>query len=280
MCRWKGQGRLAKRINVSLVRNWGISSMTWLRGIERECWISTEIRLGSYGFQDTITTSINQRLMNQTGSGGKMGASYVNLQKRGNKTAGQPSAGEGCEKMHKQRWQSNASRGNRYRHFTGRNQRAPKNDNSRSSNISGWSESTSRKTYEWFNRTRLGRAKTFTWNGMTGSKGQSSRDKSLVCKEEQYVIKIESRRGAAGCERSLDEDQQKRTCTSTGSYDRRLETNSQTKMTGWRQLVECLKYGNGSTTWYMDTWSQIQKDMYQGEGEKKEASINFSTALG
>ena len=125
-CRWKGQGFIAKRINVCLVRNWGISSITWLIGIEQECWISTEIRLGSCSFQDIITTSINQQLMNQTSSGGKMEASYVNLQKRGNKAAGQPSAGESCDNMRQPRWQRNASRGNRCRHFTGRNQRAPK----------------------------------------------------------------------------------------------------------------------------------------------------------
>jgi len=49
-----------------------------LTGIERECWMGTEIcRLGGHGFRGTVTAGdgSNQK-------GGKMGAGYVNLQKQ------------------------------------------------------------------------------------------------------------------------------------------------------------------------------------------------------
>jgi len=40
-------------------------------------------------------------------------------------------------------------------------------------------------------------------------------------------MKIECRRGTAGCGRRLDEDQQKRSAQTLGSCDRSLETNQQ-----------------------------------------------------
>ena len=64
--------------------------------------------------------------------------------------------------------------------------------------------------------TRLFQAKMLPRNGATGQIEQSSRGKSLAEKEVPWVNKIESRRVTAGYGRRLDENQQKRRCTSTG----------------------------------------------------------------
>jgi len=66
-----------------------------------------------------------------------------------------------------------------------------------------------------FKPTRLFEAQMFPWDETTGHI-QFSHDKSLAGKEMQFAIKIESRRGTAGCGRRLDEDQQNRRCASTG----------------------------------------------------------------
>jgi len=65
-------------------------------------------------------------------------------------------------------------------------------------------------------QTRLIQAKMFPQNGTTGQIEQFSHGKSLARKEVRGAVKIESRRGTAGCGRRLDKDQQKRRCASTG----------------------------------------------------------------
>jgi len=50
------------------------------------------------------------------------------------------------------------------------------------------------------------------------------------------------------------------------SCDRSLEINQQTKTTS--RCKQWSKDGNGSTTWYMDGWREIEKDLYQEKRKK------------
>jgi len=61
----------------------------------------------------------------------------------------QSSAAESCKKMGRRRRKSNVSWSPRRRHFTGSNQRALKKNSSRSIDVSGQSESASRRTCKW-----------------------------------------------------------------------------------------------------------------------------------
>jgi len=60
-----------------------------------------------------------------------------------------PSAAESCENMGRRRPKRDVNRSTRRRHFTGSNRKAPKKNNSRSSDVSGQSESASRRTCKW-----------------------------------------------------------------------------------------------------------------------------------
>jgi len=80
----------------------------------------------------------------------------------------QPSADESCKTMGRWRLKSDVSRSARRRHFTGSNWRAPKKNNSRSSDVSGQGESASNRTCKWRSRhPRLFQAKMFPRNGTT-----------------------------------------------------------------------------------------------------------------
>jgi len=152
-----------------------------MTGTEREYWMGTEIsRLGGYGFRGTVAAGdgSNQK-------GGEMGAGYLIVRgekKRQQRIVGREeegsssnrpelaalalrgtpltnptlclcdnqrlavaSADESCEKMGRQRRKNDVSTSARYRHFTGTNRRALKKNNSRSNNVSGQSESASRR---------------------------------------------------------------------------------------------------------------------------------------
>ena len=177
------------------------------------------------------------------------------------------------------RWRqiSDVSRSARRWHFARSNQRAPKKNNSRSSDISGQCESASRRTCKWRSRhpSRQGYFRQRCSHGMSRqdkssifhmARASPERRYSKLWKEKQWAMKIEIRCGNAGCVRQLDEDQQKRRCASTGSFDRSLETDQQTKMTSRCKLWS--EYGNSSTAWYLDGLEGFQKDLYQGEEKK------------
>ena len=150
-----------------------------LTGIEREYWMCTEIsRLEVYVFQGTVTAGdgFDQK-------GGKLG-SYVNLQGKGKSAeegwtrrflegsnSNSPELAafvlalrgtpvkktmlylfEALLKAAVKGWigtvgrrKSDVSRSARRRHFTGSNRRAPKKNNSRSSDVSGQGESASNR---------------------------------------------------------------------------------------------------------------------------------------
>jgi len=101
-----------------------------------------------------------------------------------------PSAAKSCERMGRRRRKSDVSRSTRRRHFTGSNRRALKKNNSRSSDVIGQSESTSRSTCKssvkkpTFKQTRLFQARMFQRNGRTGQIEQSLHGKSLAGKGE------------------------------------------------------------------------------------------------
>ena len=140
-------------------------------GVEREYCKGTDIsRKSGHGFEGKVTAA----------DGVKMGAGYVHLRRNKKRkgtrrgkiqlesfwTSGldfgitrhpydkthallvqQPSAAEGCKKMDRRRRKS-VSRSTRCRYLIRGNHRAPKKDNSRSSDFSGQNESTSRLGWE------------------------------------------------------------------------------------------------------------------------------------
>ena len=125
-----------------------------------------------------------------------------------------------CLKMGRRRWKRGVSESTRRRYFTGSNQRAMEINNNRSSDITifgqGESASTRRRTCKWGSRhsNREGcfepLALMFPWNGTTGQIEQSAHGKCLTGRRccQLWAMKIESRRGTAGCGMRLDEDQE------------------------------------------------------------------------
>jgi len=106
--------------------------------------MGTEIgRLGGYGFQGTVTAGDGS---NQ--NGGKMGAGYVNLQKQRKKQQRKVGREEEGSRSNRPELVAFvlALCGTPVRHFSRSNQRAPKENNSRSSDVSGQGESAWRRT--------------------------------------------------------------------------------------------------------------------------------------
>jgi len=135
-------------------------------------------------------------------------------------------------KMGRWRRKSDVSRSARRSYFTGCNQRAPKKNNSRSSDVSGQGESASRRTCKWRSQhsSRQGYFRGyFKQRCSLGQIELFSHGKSLAGKEIRWAMKIKSRRGRRGCGRRLDEDQQKRRCASTGIVWQELGNRSANK---------------------------------------------------
>jgi len=106
-------------------------------------------------------------------------------------SVGQPSAAESCKKIGRWRQESDVSRSARSRHFIGSNRRAPKKNNSRSSNVSGQGESASRRTYKWRSRhpSRQGyfRQRCFHGPVMARQAKSSSLDIKLANKDDESM---------------------------------------------------------------------------------------------
>jgi len=160
--------------------------------------MGTEIgRLGGYGFRGTVAKrGENGSRLCESAGGKEKGAEEggtrrgrIQLEPSG--TSGlcfgitrhpcdkthalvvrQPSAAEIWKRIGRRRRKSDFIKSARRRHFTGSNQRAPKTNNSRSSNVSGQGESASRRTSvqmkkPTYKQTRLFQAKMFPRNGAT-----------------------------------------------------------------------------------------------------------------
>jgi len=72
--------------------------------------------------------------------------------KRQQKKVWREEEAKGCGKMDRRRWENNVSRSTWCRHLTGGNRRALKKDSNRNSDVSGQSESESRRTCTWRSR--------------------------------------------------------------------------------------------------------------------------------
>jgi len=156
------------------------------------------------------------------------------------------------------RRKSEVSRSARRRHFTGSNWRALKKNNSRSNEVSGQSERTSRKSCQAANEEA----------NIQADNAISSKDVPTEWRDRtnRAVFTRQEPRRKGGTVSYEDYS------PSLWPTEPRLHVRSRRKPAKrWKTTSRCKlspEYGNCFTTWYMDGWREIQKDLYQGEGKK------------
>jgi len=163
--------------------------------------------------------------------------------------------------MGRQKQKNDVIRSARCKHFTGSKRRAPKKNNSRSSDVrvSGQSESVSRRTCKWRSRhpSRQGYFKQRCAQGMARQDKSSSllisrtSPKRRYCELWRSKFDVDQRCAEGYCiatwRGSAKEEVRKHRDRAS---DRSLETNQPTKTTS-RCKLWLGEYSNGSTAWYI-----------------------------